>query len=451
MENTLIEFQIPDGTSISGYAPLTAFLETLQKFSAFYHNDSENILNISNVYFVERAIPFLKITISHTGEGHAADIPKTKIENITVQKSGNSYEYTAVVSGYLVLNADNVFDIRDPIRLSRDKVSLFFFAGYFAGAEERLSRHLESYLSDETASLRPQNIVLKPSDIILSLKKGTAVRMIIAKGTAPVRAVHDTLTFLFEQKPAAVQTGSIDYRNICRFREAKKDTALAEIIAGSDGTPGVDVFGNPVSQGIREKKTLEAGPNINTETTGDKTVFSAKVTGIIEFSGQKLDLKEDLVIEKDVGMDTGNISYSRDITVKGNVTSAFSVMCGGKLIIAGNIEKDAAVSCGGDMEISGGIFGSAGDIIVKGNMIAGFIQDARISCGGSFTVKKYVYNSDIFTTGTITVEGTDIKKKKQRQCGRRSNEQHGGNGTSFCGIFYRRNKTHKRHALQKIL
>jgi uncharacterized protein (DUF342 family) len=155
---------------------------------------------------------------------------------------------------------------------------------------------------------------------------------------------------------------------------------------------------------------FKTGPNVIEEEKQDKVVYTAETTGILHMDGNSAFIQEELHIKGDISTQTGNIHYSRDIIIDGNINSGFLVECGHDLMVKGNIDNGAVVVCKGNLKVLNGVFGRNTKITVLANAEIGFMQESSIRVKDNLTVKDYLYNSHVFCGGSLYVQGKSIKR-----------------------------------------
>ena len=91
-----------------------------------------------------------------------------------------------------------------------------------------------------------------------------------------------------------------------------------------------------------------------------KTVLRSKTKGVIGEVNGMLTVQKHLIIDGDVGLETGNLKFDGSIQVRGTVMAGYSIVASGDISIESNEGVHAAElikSTEGDVFIKGGIFG----------------------------------------------------------------------------------------------
>jgi uncharacterized protein len=213
-------------------------------------------------------------------------------------------------------------------------------------------------------------------------------------------------------RPPILEDGSVDYKSYSKFIEIQKGEKIAIKKTIQEGVPGVDVYGNILEVTKPYDIDIVVGEDviINDSVDGIET-YIASQTGILQYSENSISIMTTLKINSDICLATGNINFSRDIEIVGNVKSMFSVNCGGDLHLQGNIENGSHIKCKGSLTVTEGIIGPNTTIEVGNDLYAEYIQDCNINVGGSIHILNSVYHSYIFAKKYITVEGQRNKSK----------------------------------------
>lgn len=223
---------------------------------------------------------------------------------------------------------------------------------------------------------------------------------IIAVATPPVRGKDAIITELIpidpDAKPLLNEDGTADYKRWENIRQIKKGEVICSRIPPTPGIAGISVFGHPLSPTPGEDRALPVGTN--TKVTDDETKLIAAENGFLYRSGRDICIGSIYIIKGDVDFNTGNINYSGDVLVRGNVNGGFSVVADGSISIEGFVESSYIESKGGSVIIRGSVFGmSKATLKAANNFSAENVMDAKIIAGKKVIVKKQVRSCRIET------------------------------------------------------
>lgn len=256
---------------------------------------------------------------------------------------------------------------------------------------------------------------LKKSEVVEGINENYIERLvnshlydksiIIAKGFDPIRGEDEFVEFLIEQKsklkPQILEDGRVDYKNLSFGNSVEKDTVLALVYPPTMGFDGYDVYGNviPATPG----KFLRNPPTgVGTYFADDNCTILSSIGGNVSFKKGKVKVLKELVLEN-VNLSTGNIAFSGDVKVKGDVLEGFEIKCLGDIKVAGVVENATLIS-GGDVVVAKGIHGEKSHIFAEGGIRSGYIEFATINCKESIYA-DYLLNANITSGDKVIIEG----------------------------------------------
>ncbi|MFP4165068.1 MAG: DUF342 domain-containing protein [Chitinispirillaceae bacterium] len=187
--------------------------------------------------------------------------------------------------------------------------------------------------------------------------------------------------------------GSVDYRNVHAFTSVSEGQVLAVKIPPTEGIPGKAVTGESIKAQPGEDKPLAGGRNTQVSPDGLK-LLSLK-DGVIGFEDSMLQVKEILSVPGDVDFSIGNIKFSGDVVIEGNVLPGFSVETEGDIHIRGEVESAKIVSRGGAVRIDKGVIGREDTLISgKTQLHISFAQEAFLRTEGTLIFEKFIIHCD---------------------------------------------------------
>ena len=202
--------------------------------------------------------------------------------------------------------------------------------------------------------------------------------IICALGTPPEKGADAHITYfeIPDKKPVIREDGSADYYEMNFVTPVDEGDWLGEKIPPQEGIDGSDVFGNvlPAQKGA-DAKIYYDRKSVIEELEEDKTVLRALHGGALESINGVISVGKQLVINGDVGPETGSITFDGAVTVFGTVLADYSVKATGDISIEGSegvTNAKEIQSAEGDIYIKGGVFGGGmtiveaqGDIFIK--------------------------------------------------------------------------------------
>ncbi|WP_032122012.1 DUF342 domain-containing protein [Clostridium amazonitimonense] len=245
--------------------------------------------------------------------------------------------------------------------------------------EENVYSPLYTY-EEVKAALEKSGIVfgIKEEEIDKLINEKNQNNILLAEGLLPVDEEQDYIDFKYGQdinKFKEDKRGRIDYKSIGAVQAFKKGDVIAEKIKGKPGMEGKSVKGDTLSYKPAKPIVFRAADGCKLSDEGDKIIST--IEGKPTFKNGTFYVKPVHEVLSDVDLKTGNIKFSGDIVIKGNVKEGMKIEGGSSVLIEGAIESS---------EIIG-----KGDIDIKGNILLSRVY------GGGNDVLKLQYLNDLNT------------------------------------------------------
>lgn len=236
---------------------------------------------------------------------------------------------------------------------------------------------------------------------------GTGEGFLVAQGTPPQTGADGELESLIgelQQRHRKLnQHGVADFRELGNLVVVQPGEALMRRLPPKDGTPGTDVFGEPVAAEPGKIAVFPiCGQGVQV-APDDPDRLVASISGQPLLDSNKVEVEPVLTV-KGVNLATGNIDFEGTVNVQGDVVSGMSIKAGGDVVINGTLEA-ASIQAGGDIRISGGIKGhSEGrgidhmqltDIRAKGSIHANFTENAHLVAGENIQIGNVAMQSEL--------------------------------------------------------
>ena len=189
-------------------------------------------------------------------------------------------------------------------------------------------------------------------------------RFIIAKGDPPIHGRDAYIEYLFDNQPSKwnitdTDFEHVDYRNMFAVNCVKQNDIIAIKHPCQEGRNGLSVKRKDILLQTPKQINIVAGKGI--EITEDGTQARANLAGmpnmIVNGKDVILEVSETLQIDHDIDLTTGNISYSNDIIIYGNVSETMEVNSIGSVFIKGNVSF-AKISALKNITIQGNVISS---------------------------------------------------------------------------------------------
>ena len=233
-------------------------------------------------------------------------------------------------------------------------------------------------------------------------KSGNTV--VCAKGLSPVNGENASITYFIDLeskgRPAELDDGRVDFKNLNMFIVVQKDELLAEKVPATPGTAGIDIMGNEVNAKPGKDVVLPTGKN--TYGVEGLRVHAAQA-GQLVIANNKLTVIPLIEVKGDVDLSTGNINFVGSVVVKGSVQTGFTVKAEGNVDIAGNVS--GGIVEGQNVTVRMGVQGmSKGYIKASENVITKYAENATIQAGRDVIVSDVILHSKVSAGKRVIVE-----------------------------------------------
>lgn len=255
------------------------------------------------------------------------------------------------------------------------------------------------------ADLRYKGIVFGVDEQIVDdflSERSYCNNIILASGQEPRHGSDAWIEYLFntdvKARPTLQEDGSVDFFHLNIINHVKKGDCLAVLHPEDLGDDGRDVYGNVIKPRSVKRELLKFGRNI--DLAENRREIYSQVDGHVNLVEGKVFVSDVMVVEN-VDISTGDIDYEGNVQVNGNVCSNYKVSARGNVEVRGVVEG-AEITAGGNVTIARGVNGmSKGVIKAGGNIIAQFVENAKIEAQG------YVETGSILHSNVSA--GTEIR------------------------------------------
>jgi uncharacterized protein len=240
----------------------------------------------------------------------------------------------------------------------------------------------------------------------------------VAEGDPPVCGVDAIvsvqLSTLPSQKPKVLHDGRVDFRSIETFVPITQGQCIAKKIPATPGVAGKSVMGGEIA--AMPGKDLAMPQGLNTSITYDGLCLVAVKTGKIYEENGLYHVQELMEIPGNVDYSIGNIKFGGDVLIRGNILPGFIVESDGNITVKGEVEAAKIISRKGYVTIEKGVIGK-GCTGISGylGVHVSFAQEAVIDTTGPLFVDKFLLHcncscSILETTGVpASIVGKTIR------------------------------------------
>lgn len=231
------------------------------------------------------------------------------------------------------------------------------------------------------------------------------IKTTVACGQTPEDGKNAFIKYLIDLenkgRPAELDDGSVDYKDLSLFTNVAKEQPLAEKMMPTLGIDGIDVLGQAVLAKQGKDIPFPLGKNV-TVSSDNKIV--ASIAGQFIITNNKLNVIPVIEIKEDVDLSTGNIEFIGSVIVRGSVQTGFSVKAEENVEIMGSVGGGTIE--GKNVIIRMGVQGmNTGYIRAKENVTAKFLENAAVYAGQDIIVGDVVLHSNISAGRCVIIDG----------------------------------------------
>ncbi|MCL2054098.1 MAG: FapA family protein [Oscillospiraceae bacterium] len=226
-----------------------------------------------------------------------------------------------------------------------------------------------------------------------------------AEGTPANNGTDGTITYHYDKEvsltPVEDDRGFVDYKDLGLIRNIKPGDVIADITLPTMGENGFDVRGNTLRciPGKPAKYTIGA----NTALSEDGLQILSKTEGNINYRNGTFVVDNIVRVNGDVDAAVGNIDFSGDVEVKGEVTAGFKIISKSNIVVNGNV-NGAILEAGGSILIKKGCINS--QLKAEGNISINFCEYSKIHCEGDLSSVNFVI-CDVYCGGALSTKGNN--------------------------------------------
>jgi uncharacterized protein (DUF342 family) len=228
-------------------------------------------------------------------------------------------------------------------------------------------------------------------------------RLVLARGLAPVHGQDGRLDMQIDERVhlKVDAQGRVDYHEHGRIEDVVASAPLARILPPTEGTPGIDVHGRPMTakpgRVLDPARVMGEGVGLHPE---QPDLIHTLAAGHFHRDRQgRLCVENRLVVEGDVDFRHGNITTTLSVLVKGDIKAGFSVKSSGDIEVMGVVE-DARVSAQGNLVVRGGILPGSQRIKAHGDIDARYVSNREVKCR-SLRITGSLRWSQVLATGDV--------------------------------------------------
>ena len=220
---------------------------------------------------------------------------------------------------------------------------------------------------------------------------------LIAKGLLQVNGEDSRVECLIDMTPPMVSTENVSSRYFhVRLTNVRKGQRLLRFTSATEGTPGVNVFGQEVLPTEGKASPFPRGLNTAYDNEEEPMYLIAAKSGNFVYEKDQIRVEPEYKIVGDVSTVNGKlVEFYGDLIVQGDVRVGVTLKVDGNLTVTGIVE-DADIECGGSVDVKGGFRGSGiGKLFAYGTVTFFHGSNYTITSRASIKVSKIAMNCNL--------------------------------------------------------
>lgn len=223
-------------------------------------------------------------------------------------------------------------------------------------------------------------------------KKEFKKEMMVASGKAAIDGIDGWYEYNFRQnlskKPQVREDGTVDYWSMDLIETVLAGQVIAIYHPAIPGENGTTVTGKVLQAKIGKELSPLKGRGF--ERDNDNLTYVASIDGKIEVIDGRININNFHEVFGNADLAVGNIDFTGDIVIHGNVCTGISLHAGGTITIDGVVEG-ATIWAGKDVVLRGGVLGNnRAEIFAKGNIYAKFVEYATVKAQGDIEADYFL-------------------------------------------------------------
>lgn len=225
---------------------------------------------------------------------------------------------------------------------------------------------------------------------------------VIANGTPPAHGIDGHISFepgmnpnetaAEAPPPPSDEDKAIDYYNQSAYTVVKKGQLIGRILEPTQGIDGYDVTGKSLA--AKHGRPYELATDESILIDRDRRLIAQK-SGIVDFTGTRLRVFDELSVAEFVDFSTGNIDFPGNVNVDKGIKDCFQVTVGGSLVVRELVEA-AHLNVAVDCTLHRGIASRGkGSVKTGRDLSANYIDNTHVIVGRDLHVLKEISGCEV--------------------------------------------------------
>ncbi|MDE5412712.1 FapA family protein [Alkalihalobacterium chitinilyticum] len=203
-------------------------------------------------------------------------------------------------------------------------------------------------------------IEVKTSAIMQELMQPTFNRILVAEGLPLIPSRDGFVEKFFKNEVEEVieeVNGKVDFKNRLKIPIAEAGAVIAQVHPPKEGKEGYNVLGQTLLPKKAKRLDVRAKPAIKITDDGKVIALQQGRPSVTGHYVKHINILETYEVNGDVDMSTGNIFFSGDIIIRGNIKDHMTVESSGSIFVYGSVYH-ASVTASQHVIILGNVMNS---------------------------------------------------------------------------------------------
>lgn len=230
-------------------------------------------------------------------------------------------------------------------------------------------------------------------------------QFILAKGTEPIHGRDGWFELIVatgKEKTDLVEdtSGRVDFRSVQSFSNVEPGQHIGTSHPPTAGEPGNTITNEVIPPKEGKPDNIIAGSGVQFGDDGIQAL--AEQAGRAVFDNNVLSIVEEFVVNGDVDLSVGHISFKGFVDIKGDILDDFNISATKGINVTGSVGNCQIIS-DGPVTIGTMAGRGRGKIICNGTLQARYLNQVRVECQGDVNISHEARNSVIKATGRINI------------------------------------------------
>ncbi len=284
------------------------------------------------------------------------------------------------------------------IKVSNDKMEAVIIQFSASSEDAVMTREdVEQFIKDHGIVYGLQEEIITRISENQELTKAS----VLAKGKQPEngKAAYLQPILFPEQMRETDSLKKIKLKEFFEIPAVRIDDIVGKKIAATAGIVGFNVFGEEVPAKPGKDFNLRKGQN--TRVKEEEQALYSLIDGQISVDKHTVNVLPTYEVQGDLSLKTGNIAFVGNVIIKGNVPAGFEIQAEGDIRVMGIVEA-ARLKAGGTIFIGAGIVGqNKSHIEAIGDLQTTFINEGYVEVGGNIEVTQSILHSTCMSGGKV--------------------------------------------------